>query len=163
MAVARARVREIDRDLPITNVNTMKQLVAQSVAQRRFGMFLLGLFAVFAVLLAGVGIYGVMSYTVSQRTQEIGVRMALGARASDVLRMIVRSGMSLALTGVVIGLAGAVALSRLMTRMLFEVKGTDALTYVAVAIAVICVALFACYIPARRATKVDPLIALRYE
>jgi ABC-type antimicrobial peptide transport system permease subunit len=126
-------------------------------------MFLLGLFAVFAVLLAGVGIYGVMSYTVSQRTQEIGVRMALGARASDVLKMIVRSGMSLALTGVVIGLAGALALSRLMTRMLFEVKGTDALTYVIVAIAVIGVALFACYIPARRATKVDPLIALRYE
>jgi putative ABC transport system permease protein len=163
VAAARARVREIDRDLPITNVNTMKQLVAQSVAQRRFGMFLLGLFAVFAVLLAGVGIYGVMSYTVSQRTQEIGVRMALGARASDVLKMIVRSGMSLALTGVVIGLAGALALSRLMTRMLFEVKGTDALTYVIVAIAVIGVALFACYIPARRATKVDPLIALRYE
>jgi putative ABC transport system permease protein len=163
VAPARARVREIDHDLPITNVNTMQQLVAQSVAQRRFGMFLLGLFAVFAVLLAGVGIYGVMSYTVSQRTQEIGVRMALGARATDVLRMIVRNGMSLALTGVVIGLAGALALSRLMARMLFEVKGTDALTYATVAIALIGVALFACYIPARRATKVDPLEALRYE
>jgi putative ABC transport system permease protein len=141
----------------------MEQLVAQSVAQRRFGMFLLGMFALFAVLLAGVGIYGVMSYSVSQRTQEIGVRMALGARSNDVLRMIVGHGMSLTLFGVGIGLAGAFALTRLMTRLLFQVTPTDALTFASVSLAVIVVALLACYVPARRATKVDPLVALRDE
>ncbi len=159
----RAKIREIDPNLPIARVSSMEQLVAQSVAQRRFGMFLLGMFALFAVLLAGVGIYGVMSYSVSQRTQEIGVRMALGARSNDVLRMIVGHGMSLTLFGVGIGLAGAFALTRLMTRLLFQVTPTDALTFASVSLAVIVVALLACYVPARRATKVDPLVALRDE
>jgi predicted permease len=159
----RQQIREIDPDLPMARVSSMAQLVEQSVAQRRFGMFLLGLFAMFAVLLAGVGIYGVMSYSVSQRTQEIGVRMALGARSTDVLQMIVCNGMTLALLGVAIGLVGAVALTRLMARLLFEVRPTDALTFALVSLGLILVALIACYVPARRATRVDPLVALRYE
>ena len=159
----RSKVRELDPNLPISRVSSMEQLVTQSVAQRRFGMFLLGLFAIFAVSLAGVGVYGVMSYSVSQRTQEIGVRMALGARTNDVLRLVVGHGMFLALVGVGIGLVGAFALTRLMTRLLFQVRPTDALTFVTVSLAVIAVALVACYVPARRATKVDPLVALRDE
>jgi putative ABC transport system permease protein len=163
ISIARAKVRELDRDVPISNVNTMEELVAQSVAQRRFGMFLLGAFAVLALLLAAIGIYGVVSYSVTQRTQEIGVRMALGASATDVLKMVLRNGMSLALIGVGIGLAGAFALTRLMARLLFDVTPTDVTTFTLVSLALIAVALVACYLPARRAMKVDPLEALRYE
>jgi putative ABC transport system permease protein len=163
IAGVRAKIRELDPELPIARVASMEQLVEQSIAQRRFGMFLLSLFAMFAVLLAGVGIYGVMSYSVSQRTQEIGIRMALGACSRDVLRLIVSHGMALALFGVGIGLVGALALTRLMARLLFAVKPTDALTFALVALGLIVVALLACYLPARRATKVDPLVALRYE
>jgi predicted permease len=163
ISIARAKVRELDRDVPISNVNTMEQLVAQSVAQRRFGMFLLGAFAMLALLLAAIGIYGVVSYSVTQRTQEIGVRMALGANSTDVLKMVLRSGMSLALIGVALGLAGAFGLTRLMTRLLFEVTPTDVTTFVFVSLGLIAVAFLACYLPARRAMKVDPLEALRYE
>ena len=163
ISIARAKIRELDRDVPISNVNTMEQLVAQSVAQRRFGMFLLGIFALLALLLAAIGIYGVVSYTVTQRTQEIGVRMALGASASDVLKMVLRNGMSLALIGVGLGLVGAFGLTRLMSRLLFEVKPTDVTTFTLVSVGLIVVALLACYLPARRAMKVDPLEALRYE
>ncbi len=163
ISIARAKVRELDRDVPISNVNTMEQLVAQSVAQRRFGMFLLGTFALLALLLAGIGIYGVVSYSVTQRTQEIGVRMALGASATDVLKMVLRNGMSLALIGVGLGLVGAFGLTRLMSRLLFEVTPTDVTTFALVSIGLISVALLACYLPARRAMKVDPLEALRYE
>jgi putative ABC transport system permease protein len=163
ISIARAKVRELDRDVPISNVNTMEQLVAQSVAQRRFGMFLLGIFALLALLLAAIGIYGVVSYSVTQRTQEIGVRMALGANATDVLKMVLRNGMSLALIGVGIGLVGAFALTRLMARLLFEVTPTDVTTFSLVSVGLIVVALLACYLPARRAMKVDPLEALRYE
>ncbi len=163
ISIARAKVRELDRDVPISNVNTMEQLVAQSVAQRRFGMFLLGTFAVLALLLAAIGIYGVVSYTVTQRTQEIGVRMALGASATDVLKMVLRHGMSLALIGVVLGLAGAFVLTRLMSKLLFAVTPTDVTTFALVSLGLIAVALLACYLPARRAMKVDPLEALRYE
>ena len=163
ISIARAKVRELDRDVPISNVNTMEELVAQSVAQRRFGMFLLGVFAVLALLLAAIGIYGVVSYSVTQRTQEIGVRMALGANATDVLKMVLRNGMLLALIGVGLGLVGAFALTRLMARLLFEVTPTDVTTFTLVALGLIGVALLACYLPARRAMKVDPLEALRYE
>jgi len=163
ISIARAKVRELDRDVPISNVNTMEQLVAQSVAQRRFGMFLLGTFALLALLLAAIGIYGVVSYSVTQRTQEIGVRMALGASATDVLKMVLRNGMSLALIGVGLGLVGAFGLTRLMSRLLFEVTPTDVTTFALVSVGLITVALLACYLPARRAMKVDPLEALRYE
>ena len=163
ISIARAKVRELDRDVPISNVNTMEQLVAQSVAQRRFGMFLVGIFAALALVLAVVGIYGVVSYSVAQRTNEIGVRMALGASASDVLKMVLKNGMTLALIGVGIGLAAAFAVTRLMAAMLFDVKPTDVATFAIVSVGLILVALLACYVPARRAMKVDPLVALRYE
>jgi len=163
ISIARAKVREIDRDVPISNVNTMEQLVAQSVAQRRFGMFLVGIFAALALVLAVVGIYGVVSYSVAQRTNEIGVRMALGASATDVLKMVLKNGMTLALIGVGAGLVGAFALTRVMAAMLFDVKPTDAATFAIVSVGLILVALLACYVPARRAMKVDPLEALRYE
>jgi putative ABC transport system permease protein len=163
ISIARAKVRELDPNVPISNVNTMEQLVAHSVAQRRFGMFLVGIFAVLALLLAVVGIYGVVSYTVAQRTPEIGVRMALGASATDVLKLVLKNGMSLALIGVGIGLAGALAATRLMVTLLFEVKPTDVVTFAIVSVGLILVALLACYVPARRAMKVDPLVALRAE
>jgi putative ABC transport system permease protein len=164
--MARAVERQIwkvDPQLPVTKVETMKEVAADSFAARRFNMSLLSIFAVLALVLAAVGIYGVMSYAVTQRTQEIGIRMALGARTIDVLRLIIRNGMTLILIGVGIGLAGAVALTRLLTTLLFGVTPTDTLTFVAVSATLIIVALLACYLPARRATKVDPLVALRYE
>jgi putative ABC transport system permease protein len=163
ISIARAKVRELDRDVPIANVSTMEQLVAQSVAQRRFGMFLVSIFAVLALVLAVIGIYGVVSYSVAQRTNEIGVRMALGASATDVLKLVLKHGMTLALIGVGAGLAGAFAVTRLMVAMLFDVKPTDVATFAIVSVGLILVALLACYVPARRAMKVDPLVALRYE
>ena len=163
VSLARAKVRELDRDVPITNVNTMEQLVSQSVAQRRFGMFLVTIFAAIALVLAVIGIYGVVSYSVAQRTTEIGLRMALGASARDVLKLVLRKGMTLALIGVGVGLAGAVAATRLMTALLFAVKPTDIATFSIVSVGLIFVALLACYVPARRAMKVDPLVALRDE
>jgi putative ABC transport system permease protein len=163
ISIARAKVRELDRNAAISNVNTMDQLVAQSVAQRRFGMFLVSVFAALALVLAVVGIYGVVSYSVAQRTNEIGVRMALGASTTDVLKMVLKNGMSLALIGVGVGLAGAFAVTRLMIAVLFDVKPTDLATFATVAVGLILVALLACYVPARRAMKVDPLVALRCE
>jgi putative ABC transport system permease protein len=163
ISLARAKVKELDRNVPISNVNTMDKLVAQSVAQRRFGMFLVGIFAALALVLAIVGIYGVVSYSVAQRTQEIGVRMALGASAADVLKLVLKNGMTLAFIGVGVGLAGAFAATRLMVALLFEVKPTDVATFAIVSVGLIVVALLACYVPARRAMKVDPLVALRYE
>ena len=154
---------KIDPQLPVTRVETMSEMAAESFAARRFNMSLLTLFAGLALVLAAIGIYGVMSYAVTQRTQEIGIRMALGARTFDVLRLVLRNGMTLVLIGIALGLVGAFALTRLMVTLLFGVTPTDALTIGLVSVVLIGVAFLACFIPARRATKVDPLVALRYE
>jgi putative ABC transport system permease protein len=159
----RNQVLSIDKDQPVSDIMTMEQRLAKSVASSRFVMLLLGSFSVLALGLAAVGIYGVMSYLVTQRTQEIGVRMALGAQKRDVLKLVVRRGMVLATVGTVIGLIASLALTRLMRSLLFEVTPTDWLTFVITSVVLLTVALLACYIPARRATKVDPLVALRYE
>jgi putative ABC transport system permease protein len=158
-----ATVQEFDKDVPLPHARTMETILAASIGARRFNMVLLGLFAGIATILAAVGIYGMISFSVAQRTREIGIRMALGARRADVLKLVLRNGMILALSGVVIGLAGAFALTRLMATLLFAVTPTDAVTYTIVSIGFLAVALFACLIPARRAMKVDPLVALRYE
>ena len=152
-----------DRNLAIANLGTMKDLVSSSITQQRFILILLACFAALALLLAAVGIYGVMSYAVTQRTHEIGIRMALGARVADVLRLVFQQGLTLTLIGVGIGIALAFALTRLMKSLLFDVTPTDAMTFVVVAVTLVVVALLACLVPARRATKVDPLVALRYE
>jgi predicted permease len=154
---------KVDSQLPVTKVETMSEVAASSFAARRFNMSLLSLFAGLALVLAAIGIYGVMSNAVTQRTQEIGIRLALGARGVDVLKLIVRNGLTLVAIGVALGLAGAFALTRLMTTLLFGVTPTDGLTIGVVSAVLVGVALIACLIPARRATKVDPLVALRYE
>ena len=161
-AVRREIVR-VDQEQAVSNVTTLQQLMGESISVRRFFMLLLLVFAALALVLAAVGIYGVMSYVASQRTHEIGIRMALGAQTKDVLKLIIGNGMILALIGVAAGLAGAFALTRLLAGLLFGVAATDSLTFVSVSVGLIAVALIACYIPARRATKVDPLVALRYE
>jgi putative ABC transport system permease protein len=162
-AAVRRELAEIDRAQPVYAIEPMENLLRTSVAQRRFIMLLLGSLSAIALALAMVGIYGVISFSVSERTQEIGIRMALGARAADVLRMVLGQGMRVALVGIVIGLGAAFGLTRLLTSMLFEVSATDARTFSIVAALLAGVAFFACYLPARRATKVDPLVALRYE
>jgi len=159
----RQHVWAIDKDQPVFDVKTMQEVRSSSVALYSFSSVMLGIFAVVALLLASVGIYGVMAFAVTQRTQEIGIRMALGARTIDVLRLILGSGMSLTAIGVVVGLVGAFAITRLMTSLLFGVSPTDAMTFGLGTAGLLLVALLACYIPARRATKVDPLVALRYE
>jgi putative ABC transport system permease protein len=159
----RAAIREIDPDQPIHSVRTMDEIRAESVQNERLNLTLLSLFAGIALVLAIVGIYGVMSYSVTQRTHEIGIRMAIGARPRDVFTMILGHGMKLALIGVVIGLVGAFALTRLMASMLFGVAPTDATTYAAISVLLVAVTLVACYLPGRRATKVEPTISLRYE
>ena len=159
----RAVLAGLDRDLPVFRVNTMEQYVADSMTLRRFTMTLLGIFAVLALVLASVGLYGVLSYSVTQRSHEIGVRMALGARAADVLRLVVRQGMVLAGLGIALGLLGAFALTRVMKTLLFGVSAADPLTYLVIAGLLAGIALLACWLPARRATRVDPMIALRYE
>jgi putative ABC transport system permease protein len=162
-SAVRNEVLALDKNQPVYSIRKLDSVLSESVATPRFRTLLLGVFAGMALLLAAVGIYGVISYAVSQRTQEIGIRMALGAQAADVLKLVVKGGMTLALIGVVLGLAGSFALTRLMTTLLFGVKPTDATTFATVSVGLIAVALFACFIPAWRATKVDPIVALRYE
>jgi putative ABC transport system permease protein len=159
----RQQIWAIDANLPIMDVMTMEQRLGESVAPRRFQMLLFGAFAAVALVIAMVGIYGVISYGVSRRTHEIGIRMALGAQASDVLGMVIWRGICLALIGVALGLAATLALTRLMQNLLFEVSATDPATIALIALLLVCVALVASYIPARRASKVDPLQALRHE
>ncbi len=163
IAAVRQQVKAIDPDQPIYSVRTMDDIRSESVAPERLNLTLLSIFAGLALVLAVVGIYGVMSYTVTQRTHEIGIRMAIGAQPRDVFRMVIGQGMMLAFIGVVCGLIGAFGLTRLMASMLFGVEPTDPVTFAAIAVLLTGVALVACYVPGRRATKVDPVVSLRYE
>jgi putative ABC transport system permease protein len=159
----REQIHAEDRDLPVFGETTMAQIAAESMSRRKFTMQLIGLFGILALLLAGVGIYGVIAYSVTQRTREIGIRVALGASRSAILRWVLKQGMILTVAGIAVGLIGAFLLTRLLRSLLFGIGPTDILTYGVLAILLTLVALIACYVPARRATKVDPLIALRYE
>jgi putative ABC transport system permease protein len=163
IGAVRKEIQAVDRGVAIGKVRTMNQMIAGALAERRFALLLVGGFAALALLLAAIGIYGVMSYAVAQRTREIGIRVALGAQSSDVLRLIVKQGLSLALIGIVAGLLGAFALTRLMRDLLFRVSATDPLTFIVIALFLAFIMLLACWIPAQRATKVDPMIALRHE
>jgi putative ABC transport system permease protein len=162
-ASVREVIKQKDPEQYVPKIQPMTQLMADAVARRRFNALLTGLFALVALLLASVGIFGVLNYTVTQRTQEIGVRLALGAQTRDVLRLVLSQGVRLILVGLGLGLIASFALTRVLAGMLFGVTPTDPLTFAAVSLLLTAVALFACYIPARRATKVDPLVALRYE
>lgn len=157
------QVWSLDRQIPVSDVLSMEDLMVVSLAQERFNMLLLGLFAALALTLAAVGIYGLMAYSVNQRTHEIGLRIAMGARSSDILQLVVADGAKLALLGIAIGIVAALALTRMMATLLFDVKPTDPTTFAAVAILLALVGLLACYIPARRATRVDPMVTLRYD
>jgi putative ABC transport system permease protein len=154
---------EVDKDLPVSGAETVEHHLANLVSEPRLYTLLLGVFAGVALVLASVGIYGVMSYSVTERTHEIGIRMALGARQQDVLALVIRQGLMLAVIGVAIGLAVAFSLTRVMSSLLYGVTATDPLTFALVPLLLGAIALFACYLPARRAMKVDPMISLRYE
>jgi putative ABC transport system permease protein len=157
----RNEVQALDKALPVFNLRMLDQYLNASVAESKFNTLLLGLFAGLALLLTAIGLYGVMSYSVTQRTHELGVRMALGANTRDVLRLAMKQGLKLGLLGIAIGMGGALALTRLMQKLLYGVSATDPATFAAIVGLLAAVALLACWIPARRATKVDPLVALR--
>src|SRR6266404_27374 len=159
----REQVQAVDPTLPISGSQTLDETVSASLTERRFSMEMVALFALTALLLAGLGIYGVISYMVSERTHEIGIRIALGADRRSILRMVLRQGLGLAIIGAAVGLVGALVVSHFMAGLLFGVRPTDPLTFACVALLLIGVAVLACYIPARRAIRVDPLVALRHE
>jgi putative ABC transport system permease protein len=163
VAAVREQVAALNKDQAVFNVRTMEDIVDQSIAPRRFSMLLLGVFAIVALALASIGIYGMMSYAVAQRTREIGLRMTLGAQSGNVLRLVIGQGMQLALLGVAIGLVASLALTRTMKTLLFGVSATDPLIFISIALLLAVAALLACWLPARRAAKVDPIVALRYE
>ncbi len=160
---AREVVQSIDPELPVFGAKTLPEVVAGSLAQRRFSMQMVLLFALTALLLAGIGIYGTISFIVTERTRDIGVRIALGAQRSSILQMVLRQGLELAIAGAIFGLVGALVVSHLMAGLLYGVSPNDPLTFIGVTLVLTAVALAACYIPARRATRVDPIVALRYE
>jgi putative ABC transport system permease protein len=162
-SAAQNAVWSVNKDVPLANVRTMQDLIANSVQRRKFSMLLLTIFAVVAMVLAAIGLYGVMSYSVLQRTHEIGIRMALGARRPEVLALVVKQGMALALVGIAAGAILSLAMARLISGMLFGITPTDPLTFAGVAALLGTVAFLANYLPARRASKVDPMVALRYE
>jgi putative ABC transport system permease protein len=159
----RREVRNLDKDLAVSEIRELDTIAEAGLARQRFTLLMVGLFAVIALTLAAIGIYGVMSYLVAQRTHEMGIRLALGARQRSVMKLMLGQGMVLAGSGVAIGLAGAFALTRLMASLLYGVSTTDPLTFLLIAMLFVGVALLACYIPARRASTVDPMVALRYE
>jgi putative ABC transport system permease protein len=159
----RTQVQAVDPTIPVFGAETVNDTVSASLAQRRFSMEMVALFALTALLLAGIGIYGVISYTVSARTHEIGIRLALGAGRTNILRMVLRQGVSLAIAGAVIGVVGALLVSRMMAGLLYGVRPTDPLTFSGLTLVLICAGLLACYVPARRAIRVDPMAALRCE
>jgi putative ABC transport system permease protein len=162
-AAVQARVRAVDRDVTISAVTSMDNLLSASLSESRFSSQLIGIFATLALLLAAVGLYGLMAYSVTQRSSEIGVRMALGATRENILKLIVRRGSILALSGIAIGLAVSIAATRLLSSMLFAVSAQDPETFLAVALLLVAVAVVACYVPARRAAGADPMVVLRYE
>jgi putative ABC transport system permease protein len=163
IAAVRNEVRALDAELPVFAIKTFEEYLYESVAQPRFTTLLLSLFGVVALLLTAIGLYGVLAYGVTQRTREIGVRLALGAQPRDVIKLVLKRGLALTLLGVGLGASASLLLTRLLKDFLFEVSATDPLTFVTIAVMLLSVALFACLIPARRATKVNPLVALRYE
>jgi putative ABC transport system permease protein len=163
VSAVREKITELDPDLPLTGIQPMEKVVSVSMGQPRLITVLVGGFAAFALLLAAVGIYGVMAYSASQRSHELGIRMALGAAPQDIFRLVLGQGMRLVLTRIALGFLGCLALTRLLATLLFGTSANDPLTFTAVASILVGVALAASYIPARRATRVDPLVALRYE
>jgi ABC-type antimicrobial peptide transport system permease subunit len=163
VSAVRSQVLAIDKDQPVYDIAAMEQLLSRSVANPRFYMALLGLFAFISLVLATVGVYGILAFWVTQRTKEIGVHLALGAQQSDVMRIVMGKGFKLTLVGIALGLAGAFILTRVIHSLLYEVSPTDSITFAGLSLLLMSVAILACYIPARRATKVDPMVALRYE
>jgi putative ABC transport system permease protein len=162
-AVVRQAIWQVDKDQPISNIRTMEQVFAETVSRERFQMLLLMIFASLALVLACVGLYGVISYAAVQRTREIGIRMALGAQRKDVLQLVIKQGIAITLIGIIVGLFVALGVMRIVSGMLYQVTATDPVTFIGVAVLLIVVAVLACYLPAHRATKIDPLKALRYE